>query len=97
MASKMAAETDNLISPTVWQIKKILSAKHTFLWSRNALETKLITICCPITKFAEIFKMASKMAAEKRKLNISYCMAEKAEMPSTKHTFLWSMNAIETS
>ena len=32
---------------------EIPSAKHTFLWSRNAMETKLITICCPILKFSE--------------------------------------------
>ena len=31
---------------------EIPSAKHTLLWSRNAMETKVITICCPITKFA---------------------------------------------
>ena len=56
---------------------KIPSAQHTFMWSRNAMETKLITICWPIKKFAEIFKMASKMVAENRKLNISDCTAKK--------------------
>ena len=59
------------------------------------METKLITICCPITKFAEIFKMASKIAAENRQLNISECMADETEIPSAKHTFLWSRNALE--
>ena len=39
--------------------------------------------------------MASNMAAENRKLNISDCMADKTEIPRAKHTFLWSRNAIE--
>ena len=60
------------------------------------METKLITICRPITKFAEIFKMASKMAAENKKLNIFDYMVDKTEIPSAKHTFLWSRNAKET-
>ena len=60
------------------------------------METKLITKCCPLTKFAEISKIASKMAAENRKLNISDCMAGKTEIPSAKHTFVWSSNAMET-
>ena len=61
------------------------------------METQLITICCPITKCAEIFKMASKMAAENRKLNVSDCMADKTEIPSAQHTFLWSRNTMETN
>ena len=97
IASKMAAESrkcnifDCMVDKT-----EIPSAKHTFLWSRNTFETRLITICCPITKFAEIVKMASKMAAENRQFNISDCMTDKTEIPSAKHTFLWSRNAMET-
>ena len=61
------------------------------------METKLITVCRPNTKFAEIFKMVSKMAAENRKLNIFDCMTDKTEIPSAKHTFLRSKNAMETN
>ena len=51
------------------------------------METRLITICWSVTKFAEILKMASKMATEKRKWNISGCMADKTEIPSAKIQF----------
>ena len=71
-------------------------AKHTFLLSRNAMETKLITVFLPIIKFAEIFKMASKMAAENRKFKISDCGADKTEISSAEQNFLWSRNALET-
>ena len=72
MASKMAVENRKLnISDCMADKTKFPSAQNSFLWSIIAMETKLITICFPITKFAEIFKMAFKMAAENRKLNIS--------------------------
>ena len=97
MASKIAAENRKLnISDCMADKTEIARVKHTFLWSWNAMETKRITICCPIKKFAEIFKIASKMAAENRKLNISDCMADKTEISSANHTFLWSRNAMET-
>ena len=64
----MAAENIKFnISDYMADKTEILSAKHSFSWSRNAMETKLITICYPITTFAEIFKMASTMAANNRK------------------------------
>ena len=75
---------------------EIPSAKQKFVWSRHALKIKLITIFCPTTRFPDILKMASKMAAENRKLNITYCMADKTEIPCAKRTFLWSRNAMET-
>ena len=75
---------------------EIPNARHTFLWSKNAMETKLVTVCFPTTKFAEIFKMAFKIAAENRKLNISDFMADKTEIASAQHTFLWSSIAMET-
>ena len=89
MASKMAAETRKLnISDCRADKTEISSDKHKFWWSRNALETKLITICHSITKLVEtLFKMASK-TAENRKLNISECMADKTVIPSAKHKFL---------
>ena len=37
-----------------------------------------------------------QMAVENKKLNISDCMADKTEIPSAWHTFLWSRNAMET-
>ena len=76
---------------------EIPSANHTFLCSMNAMERKLITICCPITNFAEIFKMASKMAAENRKFNISDCMQTKQKFQVLSILFLWSRNAMETN
>ena len=95
MASKMAAENIQFnISDCKADKTEIPRAKHTFLWSGNAMKTKLIIIYRTITKFVEIFKMASNMATENRKLNISDCIADKAEIPSAKHTFLWSRNAI---
>ena len=67
MASKMAAGNRKLnISDFMADKTEIPSARHTFLWSRNVMETNLNTICFPITKFAEIFKMTSNMAAENR-------------------------------
>ena len=42
----------------------------------------------PITKFVEIFKMASKIAAENRNFNNSDCMAEKTEIPTAKQKLL---------
>ena len=86
MASKMAAETRKFnISDCMAEKTEILKTKHTVLWSRNAMEPKLITICRPITHFAEIFKMA----AENRKLSIPDCMADKTHIPSAKHAFVW--------
>ena len=97
MASKIDAENRKLnICDCMADKTEIPRAKHTFLWSGNAMETTLITICRPIIKFAEIFKMASEMAAKNRKLNLSDCMANKTEIPSAKHTFLWSRNTLET-
>ena len=59
------------------------------------METKLITICFPITKFADIVKIAFKMAAENEKLNIyiSDYIADQTEIPSAKHILLWPRNA----
>ena len=62
MASKMAAGNRQVnISDCMADKTEIPSAKHKFLWSRHALKTKLFAICCPIAKFAEIFKMAFKI------------------------------------
>ena len=98
MAFKMAAENRKFNISDYMAYKTEIPSKCSayILWSRNAIETKPITICCPITKFAEMFKMGSKMAAENRKFNISDSMADKTEIPRAKHTFLWSRNAMET-
>ena len=96
MASKIATDNRKLnISDCMADKTEIQSDKNKFLWSRHALKTKLIAICCPIAKFAEIFKMAFKTAADNRKLNISDSMADKTEIPSAKHAFLWSRHAFE--
>ena len=45
----MAAENRKLnISDCMTDKTEISSAKQTFLWSRNAMETTLITIGCPL-------------------------------------------------
>ena len=94
MAFKMAAENRKFnISDCMLDKTDIPSAKRTLLWSRNAMETKLITICFPITKFAVIIQDGVQDGCRKRKLNISDCMADKTEIPSVKHSFLWSRNA----
>ena len=69
MACKMAAENRKLnISDCMADKTEISRVKYTLMWSRNTMETKLITTCRPITKLAEIFKMESKMAAENTKI-----------------------------
>ena len=97
MASKMTAENSKSnISDCTADKTEIPRANHTFMWSGNAMKTMLITVCGPVTKCAGIFKMASMMAAENIKLNISDCMTDRTEIPSAKHTFSWKRNALET-
>ena len=97
MACKMAAENRKLnISDCMADKTEISRVKYTLVWSRNTMETKLITTSRPITKLSEIFKMESKMAAENTKLNITDCMADKTEISSAKHTFLWSRHTLQT-
>ena len=91
----MAAENRKFnISDCITGETEILSTKHTFLWSRNAMETMLITTCCPVTY--RVFKIASKVAAGNRKLNISDCLADKFRNCKCKAYILWSRNALET-
>ena len=75
---------------------EIASSKHTFFWSRNALETRLITICCPLPHLQRYSRWRSRWLPKTGRFNSSDCMAETTEILRAKHTFLWSRNAMET-